>query len=596
MTIKTILISLLIQCLGVNIHAQSKSDIKVLIVAHNPDSLFTDYYGSRPSPRYSELAKTRGKEFKSLLDDYFKTVDVVVAKDYLPEQSGNYDVTIFDARPPGLESIDLGLYRNGESVIRGGKPMMYSRYLPEDFNRAAIMIGILTDDMTYCIPSKLVTQCHCLNAHALNIKTEHEIFNQPIKVELSYEKRYAPRGLKKAYSGHDFPSQIDMWRVQTESPEDRKGYIIGQIMEGMDFEDSPECEYISGGESLKDITGMALGRCANLFHWGFSASPDFMTESAKKVFVNTVFYMAQFNGRSPVVKMKKGNSRKWNDEFCYRETHQILDVNKPYVPTGNKEADDKYLFYQSNYQYFYEVPGKWRHEVDEEAKSLGIANNDIKLLDKCISLLEDGKDEEKALVLLKRYTNYNFTTAKEWRKWYKTFNEYLFFTETGGFKFMVDTWNNPKLEAKLEKFRSEKEVAKEVNKEVKSEGEKLSFTGQLVPLKGNKYQLKLLVDIKEGWHGYAKLTEETNYFIPTTIELQLPNGVVQKKEMQLPKTYPYADAKGVELFKGKCEFIQELVMDGNLATGSLIKATLNYQLCDDYMCKPPADLTIEIKL
>lgn len=241
-----------------------------------------------------------------------------------------------------------------------------------------------------------------------------------------------------------------MWKVQTESALDRRGYWVGQIMNGNGFNDSPDCEFISGGESTKDITGMALGRSGNIFHWGFSASPNFMTESAKQVFVNTVFYMAQFNGSKSIVKRWKSMSRQWVDELCYKNTRKLIDHKTGKCPsTGNKEIDNQLKYYTENYKYFYFEGRSYTPIVDEDAKSLGVPNNDVRLLEKCVDMLAEGKDTEKALRLLKRYTEENFTTSKEWKKWFKKYKKYLFFSEQGGYKFMIDTWNNPKLKRAL---------------------------------------------------------------------------------------------------------------------------------------------------
>lgn len=255
------------------------------------------------------------------------------------------------------------------------------------------------------------------------------------------EKRATPKGLSHYASGANLDKEMDMWKVHIDKAHYRKGYGIGQIMQGMSFTDSPDCEFISGGESGKDITGMAIGRCANIMHWGFSASPAYMTESAKKVFVNAVFYMAKFNGQKSLVKKWKSMPRNSIDDFFYRESHIVLDhKNGSFKPSGNADKDKKAQYYLDNYKYLYMK--RYEEELDEEAKSLGIANNDIKLLEKCIEMLKEDKGSEnysKALILLSRYTEENFTTYKKWKNWFNKNKKKLFFTELGGYKFMVDT-------------------------------------------------------------------------------------------------------------------------------------------------------------
>ena len=77
--------------------------------------------------------------------------------------------------------------------------------------------------------------------------------------------------------------------------------------------------------------------------------------------------------------------------------------------------------------------------IDEDVKSLGIPYNDKRLLDTAIRLLEKGKETEKANRILHRYTLCRFEAPQEWRTWYEKNKERLFFTESGGWLFMVNT-------------------------------------------------------------------------------------------------------------------------------------------------------------
>ena len=40
--------------------------------------------------------------------------------------------------------------------------------------------------------------------------------------------------------------------------------------------------------------------------------------------------------------------------------------------------------------------------------------------------------------ILEKHVTEKYTTAKEWKKWNKKNKEKLFFTETGGYKWMVN--------------------------------------------------------------------------------------------------------------------------------------------------------------
>lgn len=114
-------------------------------------------------------------------------------------------------------------------------------------------------------------------------------------MKIKFEEKSTPHNYYKYPSDRQLGKTMKMWKVQTEAYEDGKGYWIGQIMDDTGFSQKKDCELISGGLSTKNVNAMAIARSRNILHWGFSASPSFMTESAKKVFVNTVFYMANLN-------------------------------------------------------------------------------------------------------------------------------------------------------------------------------------------------------------------------------------------------------------------------------------------------------------
>jgi hypothetical protein len=59
------------------------------------------------------------------------------------------------------------------------------------------------------------------------------------------------------------------------------------------------------------------------------------------------------------------------------------------------------------------------------------------LLDRCIDLLGKGEKKDLALRVLKRYTRESFADAQEWRAWLEKNRDHLFFTDTGGYKFLV---------------------------------------------------------------------------------------------------------------------------------------------------------------
>ena len=103
---------------------------KVLFVGNDPDAEFTarSYMTGKSAERYAELKKERTPAFKALLESHFENVKVLKADDYSAEMSKSFDVTVFDAMPPAIETVDMG---NWKKQIR----------MPFDFDRPAVMIG-----------------------------------------------------------------------------------------------------------------------------------------------------------------------------------------------------------------------------------------------------------------------------------------------------------------------------------------------------------------------------------------------------------------------------------------------------------------------
>ena len=304
------------------------------------------------------------------------------------------------------------------------------------------------------------------------------------------------------FENNRVPNHIPMWRIQTYEFDDNFTEYdpslnlrrrVGMVSRPGGYEDSPEAEYISGGASDKSPDAVALGRHGNFFHWGFAASPDNLTEEAKPVLANAIVYISQFAGQTPIAR--KYNDRvvtrsfiAENKQFMSRESHnqfvqtlethnksmgeqkikaeakqargEALDQTETYalsfrpqsVPTYEgflqirarrlysmfgTDLTAYYTYYDDNYDYFYGAGNDL--EVDEDAKSLGIPNHDKRILDEAIKMLELGKDEEKGKRILARYTLVDFATPAEWRKWYNTYKDLFFFTESGGWLFLINS-------------------------------------------------------------------------------------------------------------------------------------------------------------
>ncbi|MHC5012439.1 MAG: hypothetical protein ACYTG6_16100 [Planctomycetota bacterium] len=265
---------------------------------------------------------------------------------------------------------------------------------------------------------------------------EHAIFHTPFEVDLEYEELSTPEHYRKYADGRDLPDALQGWRVHGEL--EQKDF--GLVSDGYGFEDSPDCEYISGGLNSKGPRSLALGRQGNWFLWGFCAPPSEMTEAARLVYLNTIAYMQQFDGQRPLVTRER-RAREWALVYAgYLDEESMASWVRKHFAAELLEAagDDPDVLRKhvgENLPYLWHDGTSFR--VDEDAVSLGISNRDVALLARCIECLEAGEDVERARRVLERYTEEAHEDASAWRAWWEAHHERLFFSDVGGYRFFV---------------------------------------------------------------------------------------------------------------------------------------------------------------
>jgi hypothetical protein len=493
---------LLIACVTLNLQAQSihgKSPLKVLFVGYDPSKTIPEFDRSYPGMMSKEefIAEypIRMPAFEKLLNEYFTEVKTIDCRDWKPSDSGPYDVTIFDFKTTPLQEAKTEKGTNGETKY------IAAEYLPKNFSKPVVFISSTADEMGRSIGLKLDWLCLCLDADAHHVNTNHPIFNGPLeKVSPTLVMKKTPDGIYHYSTGASVPKEIPMWRVQKDGYLENSEIRIGLVSRGNRFADSPDAEVISSGVCTKDVGAVALGRHGNFFLWGFGASPAEMTDEAKKVFVNAVVYIKQFDGKPPIARKYNdrmattddvreiiaNTSRKAYDEYVKeltefnllnaKEKKRIDDKKAAGLQlTSSEETSLQYLgheqkidsweeflkqrmgkfatqfgsdaarfqqFLTDNLNYVYCNPdGFYEFSIDEDVKHIGISNHDVKLLEKCVEMLKNNDQAQMAAKVLKRYTTEEFTTAKDWSNWLSKNKTKLFFTETGGYKFMVNSYN-----------------------------------------------------------------------------------------------------------------------------------------------------------
>ena len=517
-------------------------------------------------------------------------------------------------------------------------------------------IGVVSAQIGERIGVKNDWFCLCLDACAHHLREGHPIFHGPFKVSLTFEEQPTPDDA--FYYQHQFdepiPKSLPMWRVQTKGYRTDMRFNMGLVSHPWGYEDSPEAEYISGGVSTKSPDAVAIGRHGNFLHWGFIASPLYMTEEAKVVFANAVAYIAQFRGplfvrkwdsniptRTTVKDMRYLNSHAaYNDELkflnnmkhlqdslygalaerqakgeklgaqeeVFLKGYQPMEVQMPPFEAYLQGKADPELFaqfgtdveayaryYDENAPYFYGGGGSL--VLDEDAKAWGIPNNDKRLLDKAIGCLEEGVETERAQRVLSRYTLCAFATPAEWRKWYDRHEDKLFFTESGGWFFMVDGSRlTPGNDYSVLEWRevpadvsAEKPAVVAAAQPTADEPVVVSASGKV---KGDGLvEVSIRVALYKGFHIY-RVVGAGDPYIPMEVKFQLPEGCTLEGGLVMPDAKPFSKT-GTTVYEGEVVLTQLIRCAGQPES---LKLTFSYQCCDSNICLSPQKEEFEVKI
>lgn len=114
----------------------------------------------------------------------------------------------------------------------------------------------------------------------------------------------------------------------------------------------------------------------------------------------------------------------------------------------------------------------------------------------------------------------------------------------------------------------------------------------------NAYEVRLTATIEQGWHIYAQVQPEDAIAVPTSIHfqenplVQLEGKVIEEGNLE----YHNDPSLGIgqNEYLGKVEFVQIIKVKGNIKTD--IQGTIQFQVCTEHECLPPAVTHFDIPL
>jgi hypothetical protein len=570
----------------------------------------------------------RGEDFRRFLEKHFVSVKSAQDTDFTPALAKGVDIIVVDGDI--IQRIPTGLRR--PMVLLGAK------WGP---------IGI-PESRGY----KLQDQCRVLTEKLHSLWLDHAIFRGPLPVTptLTDEFDSVTRRYVQAWKTHE-PFFISRYN----------SFAKGMTVSGTRLLGAEDSEVIAGGMNERGDHAVALAREANLFHWGPAASPRHMTEEAKRVFVNTIVYMKQFDGAQPTVwrsvkprsgmavafniltyesnqlenPLKGGNAgdielQEAGIEASTNDLHRLIEATFPPQVVKRLGYDvEKYrALYEPNLGYVHVPHDTTWYTIDEEAKSIGLPNNDLRFLEKCVELLRQPAEAAKARRLLERYTGLSFPDAKAWQHWLESNRERLYFSDYYDYRFYSGPAASAPAQREVRLALSQMKMDESANAAVSVGAVAVSYgvstpaktlgrNMEVVDLhhepgayrtdKGALVTLVVRVKIADGNFTSARVSEGKPYE-PTKISVELPQGARWHGEWQTPKTYDRMEP-GVAEYRGDAVFTRQLYFTSVPKEGRdvfrrvpvSLRGTVRYQACfqaphDAVRCLDPRETPFEAKI
>ena len=526
---------------------EAKQPLRILYIGGDEDVL------GGPGPQ-------RAADFQQFLEKHFASVASTKGSDFKPGMAKDADVIVKDARIPIV--------------------------LPPTFRKPMVLVG---SNGLYGIDrtgTKVDLLCECLKDKLHTIRLDHPIFQGPLAVKPTLTQETDPVTGKT----------VGMWKVQ------EKMQSPGLVTAVEQFLEADDSEIISGGINMKGDHGVALVREANLFLWGPIANPSRMTEEARRAFVNTIVYMKQFDGAKQTVWRGLHGRKELEMVLATKDLKRALGADRIYndfLPSLiDKDGDsiEKYrAYYGPNLGYVHQPHGAIWFEIDEDAKSLGIANNDPRLLEKSVELLSNPSEAPKALRLLQRYTGLSLTDATAWQDWLKQNRNKLYFSDSYDYRFFTGPAGPAPTPVSVRTAIDAMSITEPTDVAPVSVGGTVatyfhSKEGNFSK-KGALVTLVVRLKVADGWHVYAQVPQDVPYK-PIKIDALLPDGFRWNEDWQTPLA-TNGDVPGLTEYRGDVVFTRQFYSTTAIAKAK-INGNVQFQVCDVQQCMPAAKASFEV--
>lgn len=275
---------------------------------------------------------------------------------------------------------------------------------------------------------------------------EHPIFRAPNAV---HERPLESVATPKAFEKHLSTPTIDVLPlVEGRRAAGRPGWCSYVNR----FGDSPDVEVMCGGVNSKTPEAAAIWRQGNLLHFGFEPGPHEVGQNGRDLLENAIVYISRFTEDRPIAATpsvfvtRRSIPRRDALLASVLAPEPDLAALRNYLGAGETKRLEEvttaeFVAHFRDMHPFMGLDAEDKLELDPNLVALGRGNADPEMIPSAIAALEAPAMREMGLAALERYVPcgpVDSADAEAWKAWHAENAPYLFFLETGRYRWYVD--------------------------------------------------------------------------------------------------------------------------------------------------------------
>jgi len=464
---------------------------------------------------------------------------------------------------------------------------------------------------------------------------DHAITEGPLSVDLSAKKLV---DTPIAWAATIKTPQIEILSLVTD---EKNASTHGWCTYTYEHSTAPELEFLCGGINSKTPQAGGIWRQGHLLHFGFEQSPDELNSNGQALLLNSICYIARFTEDRPIVRTPSVfySSMRILDRKAitrlFERNEEDIDLYLGFYSSETLleqfkalERDEMAKWYES-VRPFIHADGKGKLIIDRDAQELNLPPADPQFFATAIPLLAgDAARSKRVRNLLMRYApdgpSADDAGIDQWNDWWKEREDCLFFSDTGGYRWYIDSLAKkrgvPSRELRgparastgpqavvppvggqspavstLPQFRVPEvnEAGPDEPTSAKPVVTRLTCDPSTVR-PGDEMNLIVEVSMASGHHIHAAREDGTG--IPTEIKLEFPEEVQSLEGWEFPagSAVSEVDASQGMAYRDQVRFTRRIRLKESVGVDEVsLTGHLFYQVCDAEICSPRLKLPLK---